>query len=220
MKIYKLILVLVVIGALGYASYLYMTRPVKGPSQNPPVENNLPEKYSEEEKANLYMISEGSEASYSIYEELSGEPVTVVGVTDQVFGDFVLDPEDIESSQIGKISLNARTFKTDNDRRDSAVVRYILHSEDEDKEFIEFDTTSITMTSESNLDIMGNLTVSGVTNPVTFAASYQMVSDDQIDITAEATINYKDFDLVIPELDFLANVADEIELKLNLIAKK
>ena len=71
--------------------------------------------------AKLYrIVPEESEARFEIDEILRGEPTRVVGITDQVAGDIILDFADAAASQVGVIRINARTLMTDEDRRDRA----------------------------------------------------------------------------------------------------
>ena len=228
MKIYlKLFLIFLVIGVLGWASYLYFTRTVKAPSQVIINNNPINLQSSGEETRNLFKITADSQAQYNIGEVLSGNPFLVIGLTNQVFGDFILDQENPANTKINKITINARTFKTDNERRDAAVARFILRSEDGDKEFIEFQPQQINnlpVKFESgqsyNLNIMGDLTISGITKQASFNMTAYFEQPGLIKIEGQGTVLYKDFGLAIPELPFLANVDEEVVLKINLTAKK
>src|SRR6185436_20366561 len=85
----------------------------------------------------------------NIYEQLNGNDKTVVGTTSEVAGDILLNLSDLSQSEIGEISINARTFATDDDRRDNSVARFILQSESDANEFITFKATSISSLSGS-----------------------------------------------------------------------
>ncbi|MFN3374412.1 MAG: YceI family protein, partial [Chloroflexus sp.] len=66
----------------------------------------------------LFAIDQSrSEARFLIDEVLRGQPVTVVGVTNQVAGQIALDPNVPTAAQVGVIQINARTFATDNEFR-------------------------------------------------------------------------------------------------------
>src|SRR3989344_902359 len=78
----------------------------------------------------VYKISSG-EVSYTINEVLYGEPKTVVGKTSNIAGEILIDPKDTSKTKIGEIRVNARSFATDNERRDGAVRRFIIQSEND-----------------------------------------------------------------------------------------
>lgn len=164
-------------------------------------------------------------AEYNIYELLNGADKTVVGTTDQVAGQIALNLSDLSQSEIGELKINARTFATDNDRRDNAVARYVLQSEDDANEFIVFQATEITGLSGSanvgdtvEFQVTGDLTVAGVTQRVSFDVTATIASEDQITGTAETVISRADFNLTIPEVPSVANVGDDVTLKLDFTA--
>jgi polyisoprenoid-binding protein YceI len=66
-------------------------------------------------------------------------------------------------------------------------------------------------------EVAGNLTIRDVTQPVTFQITLQAESDNRLNGTASATIKRSDFNLVVPSVPFVANVADEIALELDLV---
>jgi polyisoprenoid-binding protein YceI len=215
-------LTLLLIGLILIIGYFYFTRPTKAPSEN--IYTDIQVLGVE----NFYtIIPDSSQVEYNMREELNNEPTLVIGSTNQISGNFILDLENPNNSKINDISINARTFKTDQDRRDNAVVRFIIKSEDDDKEFITFKTTEIKNLPEKfevgqsyPLEILGNLTISKITNSVSFQTIVYIENENEVKITGESTILYKDFNLVIPEFPFLANIDDEVILGLNLFAKK
>ncbi|MCC6628845.1 MAG: YceI family protein, partial [Chloroflexi bacterium] len=83
-----------------------------------------------------------SEARYVIDEVLNGQPLTVVGATDQVAGQIALDLSDLDAAQLGPIQINARTFATDSTQRDRAVQNRILLTDQ--YEYITFTPTGLT----------------------------------------------------------------------------
>ena len=56
---------------------------------------------------------EQSQVSFTLTEELRGQPTTVVGTTDQVAGQIAVDFANPANSQVGEIRINARTLATD-----------------------------------------------------------------------------------------------------------
>jgi polyisoprenoid-binding protein YceI len=162
-----------------------------------------------------------STASYTIDEILRGTPKTVIGTTDEVAGQLVLNFDDPASLQFSEFALLAQTFKTDSSLRDSAVRDRILFTNSHP--FIMFTPNEIdglpnqiVLGESINFTIMGDLSITTVSNPVTFAARATAVSPTEITLQATSTINRADFDLVIPNVPGVANVSEELLLTLDL----
>lgn len=172
----------------------------------------------------LFSISqENSEASFMLSEVLRGSPTTVVGTTDQVAGEVAVDLNDLSSTQVGTIQINARTLVTDENRRNQAIRNRILNTDR--YEFITFVPTEIigldgSVTSEQELtfQIVGDLTIRDVTQQVNFDVAAQVDGDGRLVGTAAATINRADFELNIPSVPFVADVGEEVTLALNFTA--
>ena len=212
--------VVVFLAAVG--AYAYVSRPVAAPSA--PIRDA-----SGTEPAGTgdrYVISQAeSKVEFNVGEVLRGEPFLVVGTTDQVAGEIVLDANDPGSAEIGPIRINARTLKTDNPQRNGALARFILKSEDPANEFIVFTPKAIAGLPPKiaagepfTFTITGDLTVSGVTKETDFTGGGQLVDPTRLVGTAEATVRYKDFGLAIPNVPFVANVQDDVKLKITFVA--
>jgi polyisoprenoid-binding protein YceI len=172
----------------------------------------------------LYEILQSeSEARFKIDEVLRGNPKTVVGVTDQVAGEILFNPDDPSSTQIGTILVNARTLATDDDRRNRAIGNQILDTGA--YEFISFSPTEIiglpdevSVGDNVSFQIKGDLTIRDVTNEVTFDATVTVVSEDRLVGTATATVLKEDYGLTIPNVPFVANVGEEVVLEIDFVA--
>lgn len=172
----------------------------------------------------IFQISqEESQASFTIFEELRGQPKDVIGITDQIAGEIALTPSDLSKTQVGVINVNARTLVTDDDRRNQAIRNRILFTDN--YEFITFTPTEIrglegeaTVGQEFTFQIAGDLTIRDITQPVVFDVTAQMVSEEQLTGSAVATIQRDDFDIAIPSVPFVANVGEEIALEINFVA--
>lgn len=210
------IIIVIVIGA-----YFYVTRPVSAPTVDI---SQVSDKLSNETaSSSLYRISQtDSKAEFSINEILYGKPKLVIGTTSQIAGDIIISGNQIT---IGTIKLDAKTLVTDSSSRNGAINRLILKTDNADNEFIVFKPISNDFTGTTTLDklisfnITGDLTVSGITKPTTFAITIT-VSADKVTGTASTTIKRADFGLVIPNLSFIANVDDAIPLTATIIADK
>lgn len=166
-----------------------------------------------------------SQASFTLDEELLGKPTTVVGTTSLVSGEITINPADLSKTTIGTIQIDASDLATDSDRRDGAIQRFILQASNEAYRYITFTPTAIeglpsTASSGDTVDlqITGDLTISGVTKPVTFAATITGVSAGQISGLATAQVLRSDYNLTIPSVPSVANVSDAVQLQLQFVA--
>ena len=201
---------------------------VEGDGSQEEAEEDTEEEATEEEPVGSadvveLELSEGTEARFSIYEDLRGEPFTVVGVTTEVVGRVRVDLSDLSRSQMGEILINARTFATDSGNRDRAIRGPILAAEQ--YEFITFSPTGITGLSgaaetggEYSFSVAGDLTVREITRAVTFTVVARWDADERLVGLASTTVLRSDFGLNIPSVPFVANVGDEIGLELAFTA--
>lgn len=164
-----------------------------------------------------------SQASFSIYEELGGQPKTVIGTTNEVAGQLAVNVTDLSQTQVGVIQVGVRSLVTDSNRRDNAIRRFILNTDQ--YEFVTFTPTSLSGLSGAaqvgqafTFQLTGELTIRNVTQTVTFDVTAQGVSDTQISGTATAVILRSDYGLEIPSVPNVANVGDEVTLQLNFVA--
>jgi polyisoprenoid-binding protein YceI len=204
------------VAVVAIAAFLYLTRGVASPTQS--VQSVIPtlaatEKSGSDSQTVFHISQADSKAEYDVGEVLNGQPNPVVGTTNQVAGDILIDLTHPAQSQIGKIAINARTFATDESRRDNMVVRFVLQSESSANQFITFQPTSISGLPTSvavgdtvNLQVAGDLTIAGTTKPVTFTVTAALATADQLTGHAEATIQRADFGLNIPNVPFVASV--------------
>ena len=170
------------------------------------------------------IIQAESEARFLINEVLRGAPKTVVGVTDQVAGEIAVNPNNPQSAQIGSILVNARTLATDDDFRNRAIKNQILRTND--YEFITFTPTELIGLPENvaigqsfSFRIVGDLTVTDVTQEVVFEAVVTPVSETRLEGSARTTILYADYNLFIPQARLVTDVANEVIIELNFAAE-
>ncbi len=162
----------------------------------------------------------GSTAKFQLGESLRGSPITVVGVTPKVAGEVAVNLADLSTAQVGEIKIDALDLQTDNQNRNNALHRRILET---DKfPYIVFKPTKIVgltgpgaVGSTHNFQIEGNLTIRDVTKPVTFAGSLTVVSENSITGKATSKVNKGDFNLVVPNLAFIANVSEAVTLDIE-----
>lgn len=163
-----------------------------------------------------------SEVRFVIEETLLGNPKTVVGATDEVTGDLLIDFDNPANSTVGIIRVNVRTLETDNEFRTRALRGQILQADRPEFEFAEFTPTALVGLPDSlsigeplTFQIVGDLTIHGVTREVTFDAVVTPVSQTRLEGTAQATVLYQEFGMSIPEAPGVANVSDEVRLEID-----
>lgn len=177
------------------------------------------------ERALFRIDPEQSEARFKIDETLTGNRITVVGVTDDIAGDVIVNYQDPAASQLGEIAINARTLRTDNDFRNQAIRGRIL--ETNDYEFIRFQPTAIrslagdvSVGDTVEFEVDGDLTVRDTTNPVTFTVSLTADAVDQISGLAVTEIMYADYGITINAPPTVADIGDVVTLEFDFVATR
>jgi polyisoprenoid-binding protein YceI len=177
--------------------------------------------------ATLYKIdTAGSQVSFTLTEELRGTPTTVVGTTDQVAGEILVDFATPANSKVGVIRINARTLLTDQESRNRALRSQILQSSQDQYQFIEFTPTAITglpekveMGSTIKFQVVGDLKIRDIIKSVTFDVSVTATADS---LTGSATtqVTRDMYNLQIPSAPGVANVSNDVTLDIKFTAPK
>lgn len=169
------------------------------------------------------IASTGNEARYRVREQLAGLdfPNDAVGVTPKVSGAIVVDDKGALVAGQSRIVVDVTALKSDKDRRDGYVQRRLL--ETEKYPTVEFVPTAIRgvptplpaangKVGPQQLEVVGNLTVKGVTRPVTWrvTASYD---NGQVTGNAETSFSFADFQMEKPRVASVLSVDDTIKLE-------
>ena len=176
--------------------------------------------------ATLFTIdSSSSKATFTIDEVLFGNPNTVVGETNKVAGQLLVNTQDPSKSQVGEIKIDVSTLVTDNDLRNRTLQGRILQTDTPANQYATFVAKSITGLPESiavgqqvTFKITGDLTIHQVTKSVTFDATVNAVSDKQIAGTASTTVKYSDFGISVPDVPSVTGLGDTVKLALDFAA--
>lgn len=192
--------------------FLYITRAPSAPSKS--IDSVINTEISTSTNRN-YKISKKSSIEFKIDEILRDKPFTAIGISNEIAGNISIENNKII---LDTVAINAKTFKTDDSRRDGAITRLILKSEDPANEFMYFKATRIEG-SDSILNIFGDLTISGITKPAQFGMTIN-ITDEKITGIATSTIKRSDFNLKIPSLSFIASVDDEFKIIANIVADR
>ncbi len=174
------------------------------------------------------LAQEESEARFELDELLFNQPAHVVGVTDQVAGDIIVDAASPVSSEVGVIVINARTLQTDNELRNRAIRSQILESSRAEYELIRFTPTALEGMPEGPVavgdtvafQVTGDLQIRDITRPVTFDVALTAAAGDRIEGTAAAVVGRDAFELRIPNVPGVADVSNEVALTLRFVARE
>jgi polyisoprenoid-binding protein YceI len=169
--------------------------------------------------------SSASEATFTTHEVLFGQPNTVVGKTNAVTGEILVNTQDPSKSRLGQIQVDLTTLVTDNDLRNNTIQHRILETSQPGNQYATFTATSTTGIPSTvavgqtiQFNVTGNLTIHGVTRTATFAVTLTPKSATQLTGTAQTTVRYADFGIAIPNVPSVSSVSDTVQLALDFTA--
>lgn len=170
------------------------------------------------------IAAEESEARFIIDELLLGQPKTVIGTTNAISGELTIDAANPAASVIGPIQIDAGTFVTDSDRRNGAIRRFILQSNQHQYiTFIAAEFTglpdAVSVGDEIQFEITGNLTVRDISNSALFIVTMVVVSESELQGTASTIVLRDDYELTIPQVPSVANVGEEFIVEFDFVAR-
>jgi polyisoprenoid-binding protein YceI len=167
---------------------------------------------------------EESLARFSVDETIPAG--TAIGTTNQIAGDFIIDFANPSNSQLGVIRINLRTLRTDDPARDNSIRCCVLMTAQNAYEFTEFIPTAISglpgqvsIGQTVDFQVTGNLTLRGVTQPVTFSVNLSLESQQIIRGIAQAIVNRSDFGILDDEMLAYHGVAQQVTLDFNFVAR-
>ena len=175
----------------------------------------------------LFRINaEQSTVTFTLQEDLRGARIDVIGITNEVGGDIIVNITDPSASQIGQIVINSRTLETDNTFRNQAIRSQILKSAQDAYEFITFTPTSISGLDSATVavgepvtfQITGDLTIVDTMLSVTFDATATLTSAEELTGNATLIAKWADFGLNIPSVPGVSNITEDVTLAINFVA--
>lgn len=176
-------------------------------------------------QATFIIVPDQSEARFTINELLFGNPKTVVGTTSMVEGEIAIDLGNYSQTSVSPIRINARDLTTDNNFRNNAIRRFILQSEQDQYQYIQFQPTSIdglpqeaVLGEPFSFTVTGDLTIRDISRPETFELTVTPVSESEIRGSASTTVRRADYNLEIPNVENVADVTDEVGLAFDFVA--
>ncbi len=176
--------------------------------------------------------ADASEASYAVREEffagalgqLGIQPgvVETVGTTGDVQGELVILPEDPPRLVSGRVVVGVGLLSSDQERRDNRVAERSLQTEQFPEAVFEIRAmegfpTGYQGGETAAFQLVGDLTVRDVTRSVTFDAE-AVYDGNGIEANAEATVRMSDFGIQPPSFANMFDVADEVSLRIRIVA--
>ncbi len=230
----KIISIIIVLAIVALGAYFYLTRPVAEPTEN--IQDQVTPVTVDDTTSDTvggastgdwktYRIDSVSKVSFSIKEVLREKPFTAVGTTSQVAGEMKIKETGVATKQytlaLGEVKIDARTFKTDDEKRDGMIVRGILVSEKAGNEYITFTPADKTVTFENGKEftLNGTLKVSSISKPVVLKITAN-VDGSKITGKMSATIKRSDYSLTIPDVPFVASVDDAFDISADISASQ
>lgn len=171
--------------------------------------------------AATYTVTEGSRANYRVREQLArlNFPNDAVGVTEGVSGSIVL-ADDGTVQEGSEIVVDVSQLQSDESRRDGYLQENSLESGTYPE--VTFVPSEVRGTSfplpesgEVTLEILGDLTVRGVTREVVWQGTATL-EPSQARLTAATTFTFDAFEMEKPSVMSVISVADDITLEVNL----
>jgi polyisoprenoid-binding protein YceI len=169
------------------------------------------------------LIQAESEARFIINEVLRGVDTTVVGVTNQVAAQILIDITNPAATQLGPVTVNARTLATDAESRNRAIRNEILDTAL--YEFITFTPTeliglpdAVAVGQSFDFQIVGDLTIRDITTQVTFDATATLESAARLVGTASTAVQRNEYSLTIPSVPQVAGVEEQVVIEIDFVA--
>jgi polyisoprenoid-binding protein YceI len=169
------------------------------------------------EVAGTWSVSEGSQAGYRVRERLASLSAEsdAVGRTSDVTGSITVESDGTTTTVTeGSLTVDTTTIASDEDRRDDRLRTEGLQTDT-------FPTATFTLAepvdvpaaavdgTASDLTLVGDLTLHGVTKSVSIPAQAQLV-DGTIQVQGSITFPLADFEIVAPNIGgFIISIADE-----------
>ncbi|HEY7909109.1 MAG TPA: YceI family protein, partial [Thermomicrobiales bacterium] len=175
--------------------------------------------------ATTYTITgDKSQAKVTVNEKLANlpSPSDAVLTTNAIQGQLFLgaDTKPVEGA---KIMVDMRTLKSDKTQRDNFIRTNTLQADQ--FPLAEYVITGVdgwtgplTEGKSATFKLLGNMTIHGVTKPVTFDTT-AMMQGGNVTGTATTTFKFADFGMTPPHVS-IATATDTIKLDMNIVASK
>src|SRR5436190_6604372 len=167
----------------------------------------------------LTVAPTGNEARYRIREQLvrMDLPNDAIGKTTEITGGIGIGADGKIVSAESKFVVGVGSLKSDRDMRDGYVRRRVLEADQFPT--VEFSPTefrglpkTLPTSGAHTFDVIGNLTVKGVTKPTTWRVTAEQ-KNGQVVGSASTLFTFSDFKIDQPRVPVLLSVQDTIRLE-------
>ena len=174
----------------------------------------------------LVLDASSSQASYHAHEQLVGKrlPTEAVGTSPGVSGTLLLGADGSIAADQSTITVDLTKLKSDESRRDNFVktdtlqtskfptATFVAHA-------VQGLATPLPTTGQATFQLLGDLTVHGVTKPVTWQVTAQF-ADTSISGSATTSVNITDFGMTPPKAGPVLSIEDALGLELAFTANR
>ncbi len=215
-------LVVLALAATAFGWFATQPPPVTQSSAND-AEVDTPAPAEVEEGGALFTVaSEGSEARYRVQEQLAQRdlPNDAVGATKNVSGSIVVDQNSAVVPEQSRIVVDMASLESDSTRRDGYVRDNTLETQEySTAEFVIREAPGLPnplpTSGEAQFQVVGDLTVHGVTRPATWEATAQF-DEEGATVNAVTSVAITDFGMTPPQVGPVLSIEDEAGLELDL----
>lgn len=161
-----------------------------------------------------WTVADGSYAGYRVHEVLQGEDVTVTGRTDEVTGSFTVADGALTAATI---EVDMASVATDEPPRDAYFRGDALEVGTYPTATFELTGPVDLPTGAADVELAGDLTIHGVTQPVTVEAQVGPTAEG-VQVVGSVPITFSDFDVEAPDLGFVTvDDRGSVEFGLDLV---
>jgi polyisoprenoid-binding protein YceI len=164
-----------------------------------------------------YESATGSFVGFRVEEQLANiGAATAVGRTGEITGSLTLEGATVPEASF---EVDMTSITTDEPRRDSRV-QEALHTDQHPTATFRLtepiDLGDATSSGQVAADATGELTVNGVTKPITITIEAQLV-EDTIVVVGSTEVVFSDFDVEVPSAPIVVSAEDRGTLELQLL---
>jgi polyisoprenoid-binding protein YceI len=172
------------------------------------------------------VVAEGSEVRYRVREQLVGLnfPNDAVGATSAIEGAIVFDAQGRLAPGASRFTVDLRTLRSDEARRDNYLRRNTLETERYPTVvFVPAEARGLPAPLPESgtvpFELVGDLTVKEVTRRVSWSATASF-EGPRVAVRARTAFRFGDFDLRIPRVSVVLSVDDDIKLEADLVLRR
>jgi polyisoprenoid-binding protein YceI len=172
------------------------------------------------------VVAERSEARYLVREQLAGLsfPNDAVGTTSAVEGSLALDARGRVLPSDSRFSVDLRTLRSDEARRDNYLRRNTLETDPYPHAvFVPTEARGLPVplpqSGTVSFDLVGDLTIRDATRRITWEAA-ATVNGQEVSIRARTAFRFADFALRVPRVSSVLSVEDNIRLEIDLLLRR